>query len=212
MNADVKNRESITRKEVLDVLKLEEQIYHPPSWIWKSGIVLSLVGFSLFSIFILGNESKGIFKNDVVAIVICALSALSFTVFSIFKLSTRGFSIRLNHYGIMVTNYSKQNWYSWNTINHIETVLYHGVRITSMKAKIDFKIDEASDSPRPVSLIVPENYDISAHALVKEMLYFKRQFEELGLDRFPELEQEAMANPGSLFDIAWGRPGAETQS
>ena len=205
MNIDGKTPANLTSEQVLEIVKQEEQIHQSPSWIWKSVIGFSLAGFSLFSLFIIGHENKGLIKNDVWAVSICALAALSFTIFSLYKLSIRGFSIRLNHFGMMITNYSKQKWYPWNAINQINTLLNHGTKTTVMKVKFDFHIDKNSNSE---SLVLPENHEKSPHAMVKQMRYFKQQYEILELYKFPELENHAKQNPVTKIDILWGRLGA----
>lgn len=205
MNTDKGNQANLTSDKVLEIVKQEEQVHQPPSWVWKLVIGFSLAGFSLFSLFIIGHENKGLIKNDILAVSICALAALSFTIFSLYKLSTKGFSIRLNHFGMMVTNYSKQKWYPWNAINKIDTLLYHGSNNTNMKVKFDFHIDKSSNSE---SLVLPENHEISPHAMAKQMRYFKQQYEILELYKFPELENHARQNPVTKIDILWGRLGA----
>ncbi len=116
----------------------------------------------------------------------------------------------------MVTHYSKQSWHSWKEVNEIYTDIYHGKSITTLYAIIEINTDKIVASTKVYKkaqkIVLPENYEVSAHALVKEMRYFKQQYEELNLDDLPDLQNEAKKDPHQMLNVIWGRLGARSKS
>lgn len=205
--------DNISHKSLLKHIRETERVHYPPSWVWKSVIGFALMGFSILSLLILGNADQGITQNDLVGVLVCGLSALVFTLFGLYKLSSKAFSIRLNAFGMMVTHYSKQKWYTWNNIHEIYTHLSHTSSNTSLSSIIEIEkstyINSKNNTSNLQRIVMPENHEISSHALVKEMLYFKQKYVEMNLDKFPELENEAKKDPHQILNIIWGRLGAK---
>jgi len=204
-----------SHESLLKHIRENERIHYPASWVWKNVIGSALIGFSVLALLIYVNASEGVTQYDLLGILVCALIALVFTLFGLYKLSGRAFSIRLNAFGIMITHYSKQRWHSWNDVNEIYTDINHGKAMTDLYAVIEVNTDEVISikkyTKNSKKIVIPENYEASAHALVKEMRYFKQEYEEMNLNKHSELENEAKQDPYQMLNVIWGRLGAKNK-
>lgn len=208
-NADTKNISS-RNNELIHKIRSEERIYYPSSRKWKLVLWLSIAMFSVF-VFSLTSDKENISKQNLELIFIPSFLLIFSILISWYKQNKNAFSIRLNAYGMMVTDFHNRTWYPWHHIDNFHTRYYRESKRVLFDTRNQKNRDTFDDIFELDFTRLPKNYEISPDEMVGMMNNFKQQYEILELHKYPELEQDAKENPVSTIDILWGRLGAKSK-
>ncbi len=197
-----------TTEKMVRHIKKSEIIYHPSRLGQKLILGGCVIWFLLICLTIarpyneISNEAAIVFLGH-----LFGLSIVSYISWK--KLNKQAFSIRLNAFGMMVTHFSKKNWYSWGSIEDIK------IRSKKRSNTVTFRIGTQINASFLDDLIgqgyteLPHVYSISSSNLSNLMRSYKYRYKNMGLNKYPELDAEAMKDPP--IEKLWGRLGATRQ-
>ena len=176
--------------QILEKIKEEERIYHPVTWKWRLVLNLSIAAFALF-IGGLIKVKENISSHDFDLIIMASSILIISILLSWYKQNKNAFSIRLNAYGMMVTDFHSQIWYPWHHIDNIHTRYYREHKRVLFETKNQKNRDKFDDAFQLDITSLPRNYDITPDQMASLLCSYKRQYTEMKLHKFPELETEA---------------------
>lgn len=129
---------------------------------------------------------------------------------AIYKSRSSAFSIRLNIFGMVVTNFSKNTWFRWDTIHDVKT--WHNESGVHIVFKADEQLDAnwVQDFTGGGYTFLPRNYELPDETMIELMNSYKAKYDQMNLQNYPKLEFEAMKVPPIMF--LWGRLGAKNSS